>query len=332
MKIAHSAIATPHRCGLYETTRELVLAIRELGHDARIVDPCPQPKVGITVEDRGVPIADMDWAVKSDVIINHSGIDKTPLANSSQPIVHVAHGRPLSTFMGERSGSAPGLTWQTQKRNDPRYIGAVTFWPEYEPYLRTLWTPKPVYVVPPTVDLEYWKPGGSKFDFYKQKAPYNVIMTDPWSREDAQPYHCIHAFALFNRIIPSSKLHMFAWDGNKKAITGLKNLLGYGGGVITRWATNVRDIMRAADMLISPHRIYTRSIREAMACNLQVVSGRDVHPEDIERFALEMVRKREQPEPTRELAKALFSSSRSAQFVLNAVEAMLANGQLAREA
>lgn len=321
MKLAHSAIATPNCCGLYETTRELVEAIRDRGDDARIVDPDPKTDGrGVTGEDRGVPIASMDWAVKADIIINHSGIDRTPLAKTDQPVLHVAHGRPLSTFMGERAGSAPGFTWATQKKSDPKYVGAVTFWPEYEPYLRNIWQPKPVYVVPPSVDLEYWAPGPSGFDFHGHGGEVNVIMTDPWSREDAQPYHCIHAFALFQKKVPRARLHMFAWDGNKKALTGLTNMLDVGGGTITKWSPDIREAMRAADMLISPHRIYTRSIREAMACGLQVVSGKDKHPEDIEAFASEMVKRLEQPKPSRALAQALFDPNQSAAKFLAVVD------------
>ena len=97
-------------------------------------------------------------------------------------------------------------------------------------------------------------------------------------------------------------------------------MLGDGGGMVSPWATNVREILRASDMLISPHRIYTRSIREAMACGLQVVSGRDVHPEDIESFAMTMVRRRENPEPTRELARALFDPARAARKFLGVLD------------
>jgi glycosyltransferase involved in cell wall biosynthesis len=307
MKLAHFAIATPHRCGLYETTRELVAAERLLGHDARICDPAPnEDGRGVKEIDRGVPIADMGWAVQADLVVSHSGHDTTPVSKTKQPIVHVAHGRPLSTFMGERDGKALGLTYQTQRKQIDRYKGAVTFWPEYEPYLRNIWAPKPVWVVPPSVDLMYWKPGETKYDFQGRKGNYNVIMTDPWSRTDVSPYHTIHAFALFQKMFPWARLHMYAWDGNKKGLTGLQNLLGKGGGIITPWTLGIREVMRAADMLISPHRIYTRSIREAMACGLQVVSGRDVHPEDIEQFALKMAHRMEHPQRTREMAKALF--------------------------
>lgn len=319
MKIAHMAIATPHRCGLYETTRELVAAERLLGEDARICDPAPNKECGIKEMDRGVPIADMEWAVQADLVVSHSGHDTTPVSKTDQPIIHVAHGRPLSTFMGERGGKAPGLTYQTQRKHLDRYKGAVTFWPEYEPYLRTIWHPKPVHVVPPSVDLMYWSPGKSDYDFHGRRGHYNVIMTDPWSREDVSPYHTIHAFCLFHKMVPWARLHMFAWDRNRRGFQGLQNILGKGGGVLAPWVLNMREVMRAADMLITPHRIYTRSIREAMACGLQVVSGRDIHPEDIEQFALKMVNRMEYPQRTREMAKALFDPRETGRQFLKVV-------------
>lgn len=314
MRIAHAAITTPFRCGLYETTRELVAGLRRRGVDARIVDPAPVPQYAPKgPEDRGALLADFDWGVKADLVVSHSGHDRTPLADTDQPILHVAHGRPASTFLGERNGGAPGLTYQTQRKKHPRYRGAVTFWPEYLPYLRNIWSPKTVWHVPATVDLDYWTPGDTDYDFHGKRGPYNVVMTDPWSREDFTPYHCIHAFRLFASMVPEARLHMFAWDQNKKGITGITNLLGKHGGIIQPWATNLREAYRAADMLITPHRIYTRSIREAMACGLQVVSGRDCHPEDVEAFALAMVARKENPRPTRKLAEALFDPATAAE-------------------
>jgi glycosyltransferase involved in cell wall biosynthesis len=259
----------------------------------------------------------MRWGEKADVIVSHSGHDKTPLANTNQPIVHAAHGRPLSTWEGERHGKAPGLTYQTQRKRRERYCCAVTFWPEYEPYLRNIWGPKPVYVVTPPVDAEYWTPGKTDYTFRGQKGRVNVVMLDPWSREDSSPYHCIHAFCLFQRIVEGAKLHLFAWDGNKRGLSGLTNLLGKGGGIIHPWAQNVREILRAADLLITPHRIYTRSIREAMSCGVQVVSGRDCHPEDIEAFALLMCKRLEHPQPVRKMAQAIFDPDCSARQMRN---------------
>lgn len=321
MKIAHAAIATPYRCGLYETTRELVAAERDLGIDARIVDPAPNEDYYPGNEDRGVPITrEFDWALKADLIVSHSGHDNTPLQHSEQPVIHVAHGRPLNTFLGERNGGAPGLTYQTQRKRYDRYKGACTFWPEYAPYLKNIWHPKPVHVLPAPVDLDYWRPGTDDYDFGGRRGAYNVVMTDPWSREDSSPYHGIHAFKLFHDEHPDARLHMLAWDGNKKGIEGLTELLDKGGGSIMRWCNDVRKVYWSADMLITPHRVYTRSIREAMACGLQVVSGRDCHPENIESFATLMSRRRARPLDTRHMAEKLFQPEPAARAFIEIAE------------
>ncbi len=222
--------------------------------------------------------------------------------------------------MGERNGGAPGLTYGTQRRNHARFKAVVTFWPEYKPYLENIWHPKPVHVVSPTVDLDYWRPGTDDYDFGGRRAAYNVVMTDPWSREDATPYHAIHAFVRFRQRNPDARLHMLAWDGNKKGLGGLTNLLGDGGGCIMRWCTDVRRVLWSADMLITPHRVHTRSIREAMACGLQVVSGRDCHPEDLERFAQIMCDRREEPVDTRALALARFEPRTAAEAFCSILE------------
>lgn len=313
MKVAHAVIVSPNRCGLYETTRELVFAERALGLDARLVDPKPMKEYAHLEEDRGVPIAGMDWGAGADLVVSHSGHDGTPLAETSQPIVHVAHGRPLSTFLGERDGGAPGYSYNVRRSQHSRYRCAVTFWPEYEPIFRTLWREKPVHVVTPPVDASYWSPGLTSYDFGGKAAAINVVMTDPWSRRDVSPFHAVHAFARFAQLVPGARLHLYAVDGNTKGIDAMRMLLGASMGVVQGWASDLRSVYRAADLLITPHRIYTRSIREAMACGCQVVSGRDEHPENVEEFARRMALVLEQPAPTRELAVALFSPARAAQ-------------------
>lgn len=320
MRLAHSAIRTPRACGLYESTRELCAGLRALGVDSRIVDPAPNPKFAPAPDvDRGVPIASVEWATSADLIVSHSGHDGTPIGDTEQPILHALHGRPVSTWIMERAGGAPGYSYATTRRRLDRYIGAVTFWPEYEPILRSLWTPKPVHVVPPSVDLEHWQPCDSEYDFAGKSGGVDVVMTDPWSRRDSAPILAVHAFALFRNIVPDARLHIYAVDGSK-GFGAIKAMLGDSLGVVQGWAQDLRRVYAAADMLITPHRIYTRSIREAMAMDLQVVSGRDCHPEDVEAFALKMVAKLERPEPSREIARALFDPAATARAFLDAAE------------
>jgi glycosyltransferase involved in cell wall biosynthesis len=315
MQLAHMAIRTPGACGLYETTRELANGLRSLGEDSRIVDPAPNPRFAPEPKyDRGVPIADMDWACQSDIVISHSGHDGTPVADIEQPIIHVAHGRPTSTWLLEHRGNTPAYSYAINRRAQERYKACVTFWPEYEPMLRELWAGTQVYVVPPAVDLDYWQPEKADvpdYDFGGQAGAVNVVMTDPWSRQDSHPILMAHAFALFRRIVPDAKLHIFAVD-SPKGFGALRGMLGESLGIVQGWGKDLRSVYAKADLLITPHRIYTRSIREAMAMGVQVVSGRDVHPEDTEAFAMQMAERLERPEQNRELAEVLFHPTKTA--------------------
>jgi len=304
------ACATPRRCGLYETTREIVAAERTLGLDARIVDPRPGPFYP-GPEDRGVPLADMDWACEADVVFSHSGHDGTPVENADNPIVVVAHGRPLSSFIGEQQGGAPAYSYHVTRSRQERYRACVTFWPQHEPYLRSLWGGKPVHVVTPPVDTDYWCPGETSYDFAGKGGGYNVVLTDPWARKDVSPLHSVHAFHLFRSICPDARLHVYAVNSTR-GIGALRRMLGEGLGVVQGWASDLRAVYRAADMLITPHRIATRSVREAMACGLQVVSGADCHPEDIEAFAMLMAKTREDPRPRRDKRAAADFNTRDA--------------------
>lgn len=316
MKIVHSAIVTPRRCGLYETTRELVAAERALGIDARIYNPIPasDPKKAMEPagEDRGVPICGDGWAATADVVFSHSGHDGTVLATTKQPIWHVAHGRPVSTFIGEhRTDGIPAYSYGLFRRADPRYRGCVTFWPEYEPVLRLIWTPKPVVVATAPCDHAYWSPGATGYDFAGRKAPYNVVVTDPWSREDVHPIQMVHAFGLFRAIVPDARLHVYAIDSSR-GLHALRPMLGDGLGVLQGWAADLRPVYRAADMLVTPNRIHTRSVREAMSCGMQVVSGRDANPDDPEAFAYAMARRKDEPQPTAAMAREMFDPKRTA--------------------
>ena len=100
MRVSHMVAITPGRCGLYETTRELVTGLFKLGVDSRMVDPTKDKnKLHPSGDnDRCAPISDMDWATKADVIINHSGYDNTPIEKTKQPVIHIAHGRPGQSF------------------------------------------------------------------------------------------------------------------------------------------------------------------------------------------------------------------------------------------
>jgi glycosyltransferase involved in cell wall biosynthesis len=275
MTSAHVTVVTPGRCGLYETTRELVAGLRLRGVDARLVDPTRAENTLHPEgdEDRGAPFADLVWALAADVIVNHSGLGKE-LEASNQPVVHVAHGRPRSSFVTEVSGSTPIYSYHYAKNRDPKFKAVVTFWPEHVPYLRVMFPDKPVAYVPASVDLEAWTPDGpSGYQFHGHKGRVNVVCADAW-REDVDPFTAVMATALWARETVGAKLHLYGAHQDRKGWAVLLRRLRDDGtlGEVQPWVTGLAHVYRAADCLVTPHVIATRTIREAMACGLPIVS------------------------------------------------------------
>lgn len=280
MKVAHAVVVTPHRCGLYETTRELVAGLRELGVDSRMVDPSPRKDVvKPDNEDRGAPYATMGWGVDADIIVNHSGFDTTPLANTKQPWILVAHGRPRSGFLSEVKGSTPCYSWKGNKNKDDRCKAVVTFWPEHIPYWQFMMPDKPIHCVPPSVDLETWKLDGPKgYSFHGKKGRLNIVITDP-IRDDVDWFYPLQAAGLFAREVQGVKIHVYGRIGKTRGHDALIRRIQDDGnmGEIQSWVTGLENVYRAASVMLTGNEIATRSRREAQACGCPVVKVDDLN-------------------------------------------------------
>ena len=275
MRVAHLAVITPGRCGLYETTHELITGLREIGVDSRLVDPggnkiypdgFPKP------DDRGVPVVSMDWATKADVLVNHSGYDGTPVAVTEQPIIHVAHGRPRNSFLSEVRGSTPIYSWHYKKNSDPRIRSVVTFWPEHVDHLRVMFPDKPIEYVQAPVDLIKWVPGPKRYNFNGHGGDINVVCTDAW-RDDVDPFMPLNAFCLWARENVGAKLHLYAKPKELRGYAAIIKRIQDDGnmGEIFGWVKGLEHIYRAADLMITGNEIDTRSVRESMACGCPVL-------------------------------------------------------------
>jgi glycosyltransferase involved in cell wall biosynthesis len=327
MKVAHIAVVTPHLAGLYETTRDLVAAERAQGLDARIVDPVKE----LEGADRGVPIVKSAFAADCQVLVNHSGLG-TKLKDTKLPIIHVIHGRPYSTFLLEQAGKLAALSHLRKISRDERYKLFVTFWPEFIPYFSLIIPQEKLHTVPPPVDLKFWTPNGpSGYKFHGHKGKVNVVCADIW-RQDKDPYHVINAFGLFARQHPESKLHVYAAPQKGSAWQVLKDAIGKNLGEVCGFIKGLDNVYRAADLLITPHRIATRSVRESLACGCTVVmdlggeayTGFCAPPEDLEWYAKKMAaalrygnRKRNRKRATEE-----FDSHKTAKAFIKLIESI----------
>ena len=267
MKVAHLVAITPHRSGLYETTRDLVAAERELGVDARLVHPF-QPD-----EDRGVPIGEDRFVAEADILVSHSGLgkyEKTP-----QPIVHVMHGRPRSSFLLEQSEVSPVYSMLNGMRADDRYKAFVTFWPSFVDYWQLILPAEKLWAFSPPVDLTVWSPEGkADYEFGGRRGDVNIICVDPW-RHDKDPFHVINAFWHYATRHPNVKLHLYGVTNVFSALRVLfQAVSGVGGlGEVRPIVSGIDTVYRSADLLITGHTIATRTVREAMACGCPVVAG-----------------------------------------------------------
>jgi len=309
MKACHIVPSTPGACGMYSTVHELVLAERAIGIDACIIDPRltdhqlkqkakeGPPKIDVTCpkcehkfqlqqkatlrtdmvrppawsDDRGVCIAPIEYAAKCDVIVSHSGLDMR-FNEYNQPRIHVAHGRPNSSYRIERDGEHPIYGVYRQMADDPRWRYIVTLWPGFEDYWKLVF-PR-VKVINSFVDLNRWTPGPNTYKFGGKRGEINVVIADMW-RKDMDPFYVIHAFAKFVEKHPEARLHIYGMDGNERGREVLLNALKERGvlGETKNVIQDLRPIYRAADMVITPHKIATRVVREALACGTPVVAG-----------------------------------------------------------
>ncbi len=261
---------TPHHCGLYETTHDLVAGLRELGVDSRFVDPVKESKA-----DRGVPVADWDWATKADIIVSHSGYDNTPISKTDQPVVLCCHGRPYNSMSIENRPKGPPIySFMYNKNYDDRIKAVVTFWPEHVDYHKVMFPDKPVECIQSPVNLEEWTDGPARYKFNGKGGDINVVCTDTW-RADGGPWFPLNAFALWARDNSGAKLHLYAISpqglGGYKAIVKRIQTDGNMGEAVGWVEKGLKEIYRSADLVVTGNSIDTRTVREATACGCNVL-------------------------------------------------------------
>jgi len=125
-----------------------------------------------------------------------------------------------------------------------------------------------------SVDLDAWSPEGpSGYKFNGKRGRVNLVCTDSF-RDDIDPFVPLHAAALFARKVGGVKIHVYA--KSPKLMKGwlplLKRIQDDGNlGEVHGWVGGLANVYRAADALLTPQEIDTRSVREAMACGCPVV-------------------------------------------------------------
>lgn len=272
MKVAHFAPFAPHRCGLYESVRDLMVAERLAGLEPALVDTGVEGKRQVGAEDRGVKALDYDDALDADLLATHTEIPASFLARTKAPVVHVIHGRPESSFRIQQRGGAPILDLYARWAKDQRWRSFVTLWTEHVPYWAPLVNGKLRATSSPPCDLGLYSREGPQHP-WNPRGLVNVLVADQW-RDDADPYHAVHGLLLLANFLPGLRVHLYAcqtplgpWEHLIRALRE-RGILGETKGVMLGFD----EVLRAADCVVSPHRIGTRVIREALAVGTPVVA------------------------------------------------------------
>jgi len=275
MKVVHFCMFAPHTCGLYHTTKDLVKAEKGQGIDAHFVDIGNEDGKAVVgnpgSKDGWLVTSDIKVADDADILVRHTCIPNE-LENAGIPVVIAIHGRPESSLILDEKGTVPVIEGFHNKGQDCRHKAFITFWPEHIDFWSRIVPPKKLHLVPAMVDLMEWRPGGKKFDFGKHNASPNILIADIW-REDKTPFDEIMAVAKWiKEECPTAKLHLAAAPMGKGAMLlwhalGREGVLGHVMGLMS----NIKEIYEAVDVIVTPHEIATRIVREARATATNVV-------------------------------------------------------------
>ena len=269
MRIVHFAQFGPRACGLYGTARDLIAAERKAGADAHLVDIRDDGQSRVGLRDGEIETVHPDYAYDADVLVRHTAI--TPcLQNAGIPIVMAVHGRPESSWRQYASGNDV-IEALSNKAHDARYRKFITFWPEFMEVWKTIIPADKLCYVPPPVDLDYYA-GGTDL---KLAGSPKILIADVW-RDDIVPLDSlIAAVRYIERCAPGGKIHIVGLPGGKALralhplLNGWSKQIGSAAGQIS----NIRDYYASCDVLVTPHAMATRTIREGLAAGCPVVAG-----------------------------------------------------------
>jgi len=277
-----------------------------------LADGTQQPARVGAVDDRGgfrLVTAPPEWADTADVIVYHTGAADGWVARNQAPIVWIVHGRPLACFRPEQNNSplhsyslyATVAAW-------PRVKKLVYFWPEFTPYWRVILPEEKLIALDwPAIDLQRFSPDGPKHVFAQNHAGrFNALICDSW-RQDVDCYEITNGAIEAAKLIPGLRVHFYSietapgtnvlqycWD---LLTSGLRRLGAL--GELSGRNTEIDQVYRAVDFVMTPNRIVTRIIGEALACGVPVLAPHgckvtpwtaDIQdPEDVGRVAARLV-------------------------------------------
>ncbi len=326
MRVVHFVQFGPRACGLYETTKDLILAERRLGVDACLVDVDGDQgeKSRVGLRDGEIVTQDPAIAYDADVLIRHTAIP-SHYQNIGKPIIMCLHGRPDSSYRLNAQSGNDVIQAVANKAHDERYKAFVYFWPEFEAAWRILVGDK-LHYVPAPVDVEYYAGGADK----GLAGTHKILIADIW-RDDVIPLESLFGAARYvEKYEPSARIHLVGLPDHGKELAalqpflnGLRDKIGSASGHMR----NIRDWYASCDVLVTPHTIATRVIRESLAAGLPVVAAKGCQctdyradprsPDEVAEAIADCLRSPTARATARETAREEFCSRASGQAMID---------------
>lgn len=277
IKCVHFGVFTPHGSGQFATVIDMIKSEKLFGIDARFVDCGSEQKEArcrIGASYQGIECEDPKIAFDADILVRHSYIPPD-IEKLKIPTVMVCHGRPENSFLLEYLQKNPIYSIIKKAVMKPHYEKFITFWEPFLFHWSILIPKEKLFYVPAMIDTNHFTPFGQKYSFGSRSGEPNIVVADVW-REDTTPYNVVHAAAKFiTNHAPEGKVHLFGLSVKRQILDMYCGFLSRKGIVGVAWSKIdfLGDVYRAADMVVTPHVIATRIVREALSCGCPVVAG-----------------------------------------------------------
>jgi glycosyltransferase involved in cell wall biosynthesis len=149
----------------------------------------------------------------------------------------------------------------------------LTRFPSHVPYWKEL-TDKPIHVIPPGLDLNFWKPEGEAIEFAYHPT---VLWADSWREGVKEPWDLLYAMKMVARANPAAKLKMVNIPSYYRDILHyfigrlkLDNVIDW---PIEGQVRNVDEYYRGADVVYSPvNEDGNNTVWEARSCGIPVIT------------------------------------------------------------
>lgn len=282
MRIVHFAPFAPNACGLYEAARDMIVADRLAGYESNLIDvgiggDSTQGEAG-KVDSRGrdtIETVPPDAALDADVLIAHTGVPDPWFSFCEAPMVWMLHGRPQACFSPEQFGKFNSYSLISFLAKRPKVKAMVTFWPYHTQFWRVIIPNGKLFALDaPLIDGRRFSSKGYAHDFADLGGQHNVVLADSM-REDIDLYEISHGAIEYAKNHRGTKFHFYGMEPSVGCWQMVFDHLKMFGALGEVWARrpSMEEIYRAADVVLSPHRIATRVIGEALCCGTPVIAA-----------------------------------------------------------